>query len=736
MQTITVALLGNANAGKTTLFNTLTSSTEHVGNWHGVTVDAKSKTVEAGGVKYKCVDLPGAYSLTPFSREEAITRDYVLAYKEAVYVNVIDSNNLSKSLYLTLQLIEAGVKVVVVLNMFKEFEKSGKVLDIAKLERLLGVMVVKVSSREKKDIPALLTAVLSTHNSACKADVSKFRKDGDALEYAKNASILAHGFSYINKFRKKELSEIVARRKTGIDDFYIMKLAECDEQVHEMLHLSSSESEIANKASAVLGGMDAVGGVRFKFIDQVLSECVKKTAQAKPYGYSRLDKVFLNKYLSLPLFLLTMLTIFFVTFGCVGSALSSGFEFLVVTLFGGWLTDFVIMIGAPLWVIALVRDAIVSGVGMVISFLPQVVLLFICLSILEEIGYLSRLAYVLEGVFARIGLSGRSVFTLLMGFGCSATAITTVRNLDNENIRKKTAILTPYMSCNAKLPVYVVLGGAFFGVGNVFLIFGLYILGVAVAVLLALVLEHTILKSGRSSFVMEMPPYRVPSLKQVGKVAFVNAELFTVRVGTLILCLSVVVWFLENFTFGFSYVTDHILQTSMLKQIGIYLAPIFEPLGWGSWGAVSAMLCGIVAKEVIISTIGILNGINASEGLSVLKQTLSDPASVVYFTPEAAVSYLVFALLFIPCIAAISSLRREVGVPLTMLACAIQFALAYIVSFVALNLAGLVFRGGAVSAIIGGLAVVGIITAVMLVFNTVHGKRKCTTCANCHKKCF
>ena len=711
MQTITLALLGNANAGKTTLFNTLTSSSEHVGNWHGVTVDTKSHTIKHGSTQYRCVDLPGAYSLTPFSREEAITRDYVLAHKDAVFVNIVDANNIAKSLYLTLQLIETGAKVVVVLNMFGELKKSGRELSCAKLESALGVPVVAVSSRNKKDIPGLISAA----SRACSG---------------------ARKLTYVNSFCKQELVEIVERRKKLDANFYVMKLAEEDTQIYSKLQLTPSEISVAKVAAKTLGGMDEVASARFKFIDAVLKACLIVSGKATPYGKSRLDKVFLNRYLALPVFLAVMLAVFFITFGPLGALLSKGFEFVVVTLVGGWLTDFVIAINAPIWVIALVRDAVVGGVGMVISFLPQVVLLFICLSVLEEVGYLSRLAYVLEGVFARIGLSGRSVFTLLMGFGCSATAITTARNLDNENIRKKTAMLTPYMSCNAKLPVYVVLGGAFFGSDNVLLIFILYLLGVVVAILLSLLLEKTILKSGRASFVMEMPPYRRPSIRQVGKTAIVNAELFTVRVGTIILGLSIIVWVLQNFTFGFTYVTDQVLQTSMLKQVGMVIAPIFAPLGWGDWGAVSAMLCGIVAKEVIISTISILNGIDASSGVELLKQTLSDPASVVYFTPEAIVSYLVFTLLFVPCIAAIGSLRKEIGTGLACLALVIQFVLAYLLSMLSFNLAGVVFRAGTWQVLVSVLAIVVIIIAAVSVFNLVRGKKKCTSCASCTHKCF
>ncbi|MCL2540473.1 MAG: hypothetical protein FWE53_03555 [Firmicutes bacterium] len=435
-----------------------------------------------------------------------------------------------------------------------------------------------------------------------------------------------------------------------------------------------------------------------------------------------------------------MLIIFFITFGPFGAFLSYCFEFVVVRIVGGYLVDLVIAINAPIWIIALVRDAVVGGAGMVIAFLPQIVLLFVCLGVLEQTGYLARVARVFDKFFSKVGLSGQSAFTLLMGFGCTTTAIPTVKNIENKSVRIKTAILTPYMSCSAKLPVYVVLGGAFFGAGNWVLVFGLYLLGVAVAMLLAWIMDKLLLRSvanchcetdlillqtkqsQRLVLLSEgllrlpvsvgrtrndsVPPYKLPSIKAVAKSAADAARHFTERVGTVVLSLTVLVWVLQNFTFGFVYISDPDLEISMLQQIGMILAPVFVPLGWGNWGAVSAMLCGLVAKEAIVSCLGVLS---------------------VSFTPEAVVSFLVFVLLSIPCIAAIVSLRRQVGKQLAWVAMGIQFAAAYLFSFLSYKIACAAFNGDFAGLLFAAFIILLVTVAVFMLIT----RHKCTNCGKC-----
>ncbi len=641
-----VLLVGNPNSGKTTLFNSLTSSNQHVGNWHGVTVDTVQKSFSIAGEEFMLVDTPGIYSLTPLSFEEEVAVKKINERKRKI-INICDQNNLARNLYLSLCLLEQGFDVVVAIN---EIDKKPIFkVDTSALSNILGVPVVQINAQKKVGFDELKTALMSTNTP----------------------------------------------KKLGY------KLPENPEEAAK---------------------------VRYDKIDEILSKCSKRTKQI--YGKSKLDKIFLNKFLAFPCFLLILAGIFYLTFFSLGGWLSDGFGALLSVVTKPILSLIDRCFGQG-FVYELFSSAIFGGLGTVLSFLPQVVLLFFFLSILEDSGYMSRVAFIFEDILGRIGLSGKSVYTLLMGFGCSTSAIMTSRNMDDKHAKIKTAILCPYMSCSAKIPIYTVVGGAFFGVKNIFVIMGLYLLGVVVAITISKILDKTILKSQKQSFILEFPPYRTTSLARVGKILWKNSRDFLIRVGSVMLSMNVIVWLLSNFTFSFKYVPD-CQSASMLECIGRFLSPFFAPLGFGNWAVVSSLLAGLVAKEVVVSSIAMFNGIdiNASKLLSL---SLLSSSSVVHFSSKASVlSFLCFCLLYTPCVASISMLLQEIKTKWTLLSILIQLFSAYIVSFVVFNIAFAM-------EIFGFFKIFGIILAflcVFLAFFVVFRKikrKKCSNCENCNK---
>lgn len=646
-----ILLVGNPNSGKTTLFNALTKADEHVGNWHGVTVDTKQKKFKCGADDCILVDTPGVYSLTELSFEEKVAIDKIKE-KPCKIINLCDQNNLQRNLYLTLCLLEEGCDIVVAINEI-DARQIFKI-DTEKLSKKLGVDVVLVNAEKKIGLEKLKTC-LTKKNNAFK------------LPYAK----------------------------------------------------------------ILTGDYFQDSALRYKYIDEILKDCSTRTKQV--YGKSKFDKYALNKWLAFPIFFLILAGVFYLTFFSLGSFLSD------------ILTMFLDLVSSPVlsfleknfsgsWIYALFSEAIFGGLGTVVSFLPQVMLLFFFLSVLEDSGYLSRVAFLFEDILSKIGLSGKSVYTLLMGFGCSTTAIMTSRNMEDKNAKIKTAILCPYMSCSAKIPIYTVIGGAFFGASNIFYIIGLYVLGVVVALCISKILENTVLKSKEQSFILEFPPYRRTSLKRVCKILWKNMKSFLFKVGSVMVSMNIVVWLLSSFSFSFSYVANT-SDASMLESIGRLLAPIFSPLGFGNWAIVSALLAGLVAKEVVVSSIAMFNGIDASAS-KLLSQSILLSSSVVFFSSQASVvSFLVFCLLYTPCIASISMLLQEIGARWTIVSIIIQLLVAYFVSLVVYNVFFAFEVFGFVKSFVTLLTIVVVLIAICLIVKKLKKSNSCGYCENCDKHC-
>lgn len=711
---LNISLLGNPNVGKTTLYNNLTKSFEHIGNWHGVTVEAKSKTFKYGQDTVTMTDLPGIYSLSVYSSEEAVSRDNVLSGGNDVIINICEVNNLSRNLYLTLQLMEAGAPLILAVNMTDELKLQGKTIDYDKLGRLLGVTVVAISAKYKNNTKELLAAAVKT----ARQNKGKSKKVFYKTEY----------------FRTLPLEKLAAlvkfnAAKAGPDlnaDWCAVKLFENDAFVKQRLMLSDASAAEAKAmtVSAYNGagfgdGESLAAALRYKHIDNITAACVVRK-KSGIHGYSRIDKILLNKYLAFPVFIIIMAAVFYLTFGFIGKFLSGAIGALVNDMAGGAVFGWLVQIGAPEWICCLVRDAVFGGVGSIVTFLPQITLLFLFLALLEDTGYLSRVAYMTDGLFGKLGLSGRSVFTMLMGFGCSTTAVITARNCETEAMRIKTVLITPFMSCSARLPVYAMVAAAFL-FNQWLLIFLLYMLGIAVALIVSRVLDSMPkFKCPKPDFIMEMSPYRLPTAGRVGLIIWTNIRAFLTRVATVVFGLTVIIWVLSNFTFTFAYLPAHPGAISMMQAISSLIAWIFAPLGFGNWRAATALLSGFVAKETIIA---------ALEGIA-----KADIASVLGNDPAAAVSFVVFVLLYVPCISAVSAIRKELGAKLMWVSVFMQLGIAYIVSFMVYWI-GKLFLGGNLGLIIGVLCAAAVLTySGIVLYKTAKKRTLCNNCNSCGLK--
>ena len=731
-----VLLVGNPNAGKTTLFNSLTRSNEHVGNWHGVTVENKKKVFKVADKEFVLVDTPGIYSLCPLSFEEKVAVDTIFERRRKI-INICDQNNIKRNLYLTLCLLESGADVVLAVNEIDK--KPIYKVDYGKLAECLGIEVVGINAEKKFGTEELKSCLLETKNGNGSANKllfkesqkteteQNFEEENEAqferkrefpkrLKYLKNLKIDENLLKNLEKNEKNAI----------FGDFYaILKAYERDENYFSRLGISNCEKIFALVPK---DSVQILAKLRFDFIDEILTKCAVRTDAV--YGKSKFDKILLNKWLAFPIFILILAGIFWLTFFSVGSLFSDLLGSLLETLTNPILKLIENAFGQSA-IYDLFNVAIFGGVGTVLSFLPQVVLLFFFLSLLEDSGYMSRVAFIFEDILGKIGLSGKSVYTLLMGFGCSTTAIMTSRNMEDKNAKIKTAILCPYMSCSAKIPIYTVIGGAFFGANNIFVIVGLYFLGVAVAIAISAILNKTILKSGKQSFILEFPPYRMMSAKRIGKVLWKNVKEFLVRVGTVMVAMNVIIWVLSSFSFTFSYVGGG-AGVSMLETIGRIFAPIFKPLGFGSWAIVSSLLAGLVAKEVVVSSIAMFNGIDVS-AMKLISASILLPTSVVHFASGASVaSFLIFCLLYTPCIASISMLMQEIGGKWTLVSIALQFFAAYVVSFVTYN----IFLAFEVFGFMRPFVTLFVI-AISVVFIVKKSKNGnlCAHCERCQKKC-
>ena len=707
---INVNLVGNPNTGKTTLYNTLTHSHEHVGNWHGVTVEEKSIIYDYKDEKIKIVDLPGIYSLTPLSFEEKVATDFIFQNFDTITINICDASNLQRNLSLTLGLMELGCPIILVVNQIDKRKICN--LDLEGLSKALNIDIVYLNASDKKSVKKLNDCILELNNRIKSGDRREYN-----IDYIKG--LIAKNKESLVKYEQKIINN--SNNNKNLTNLLKIKLLEDDENIKEVLKVDEN-----------LGKAIEVAESRYQYIDNLMAKY--STKRTHIYGQSKLDKILLNKYLALPIFLLFLAFSFYLTFFSIGSFLSDLFSVALEKFISTPLLNFLIdTFGQTSWIISLVEVALIGGVGSILTFLPQVALLFFFLSLLEDSGYLSRVAFVFEDVLSKVGLSGKSVYTLLMGFGCSTTAVLTARNMEDKNSKIKTGLLTPYMSCSAKFPIYTVLGGAFFGANNIFVIIGLYLLGVIIAILLSFILEKTLLKSKQQSFILEFPPYRMMSIKRIFSLLWQNVKLFITRVASLILAMNIIVWLLSNFTITFKFVGEN--GVSMLETFGRLLSPLFIPLGFSSWGLISALIAGLVAKEVIVTSIAMFNGVEENSVLAIQSSIMVSTSAVYFAGASSVISYLVFCLLYFPCLATTSVLIKEIGGKWTFIGVLIEFSIAYLTAFVVYTFARAIEVFGVWKSLLTIIIIFMIILSIYIIINRIKNKKICPYYKKCSKKC-
>ncbi len=658
------ALAGNQNCGKTTLFNALTGSNQHVGNFPGVTVDQKSGEVK-GYKDCSVVDLPGIYSLRTYTQEEIVTRDFILNQKPDGIINIVDATNIERNLYLTLQLLTLRVPMVLALNMMDEVRANGGTVDVQKLSEDLGIPVVPITAAKGEGVSELMDRAVETAKNRVLPKVYDFCAADSPVHRCVHAVV--------------HLIEDHAERLGLPTRFCATKLIEGDEAMADRLELDQNERELLEHCVVQMeteNGLDrnaSLADMRYSFIEKVTADAVVKCQESREHKRSvKLDRVLTGKYTALPVFFGIMLLIFYLTFNVIGQGLSdllaAGIDYVTAGVDGA-LTAY----GINPVVHSLIIDGIFAGVGSVLSFLPIIVTLFFFLSILEDTGYMARVAFVMDKLLRKIGLSGRSIVPMLIGFGCSVPAIMATRTVSSDRDRKMTILLTPYMSCSAKIPIYGFFTAAFFTEHKALVMISLYVLGMAVGVLAALVMKNTAFKGKPVPFVMELPNYRLPSAKSVGLLLWEKAKDFLQRAFTVIFLATVVIWFLQSFDTRLNVVTDS--ADSLLALIGQWLAVLFKPLGFGDWRCATALISGFIAKESVVSTLEVLLGGAAITSL---------------FTVRSAVSFLVFTLLYTPCVAAVATIRRELGSGLkTVGVVVMQCAVAWLAAYAAFLIGGL-----------------------------------------------
>ncbi len=658
------ALAGNQNCGKTTLFNALTGSNQHVGNFPGVTVDQKMGSIR-GSKDCAVVDLPGIYSIRPYTQEEIVTRDFILCNHPDGIINIVDATNIERNLYLTLQLLELRVPMVLALNMMDEVRANGGTIDVQKLSDALGIPVVPISAVKGEGIAELRDRAIET------ADRKELPKVWDFCSENSPVHRCIHAVVHLIMDHAQ---------RAGIPPrFATTKLIEGDEDITARLELDRNEQELIEHSIVQMEtetGLDrnaALADMRYQFIESVVAAAVVKCHESREHRRSvRLDRILTGKYTALPVFFAIMFLVFYLTFGAIGAKLSDwlslGIDALTALVDRG-LTAY----GINPVVHSLIIDGIFAGVGSVLSFLPIIVVLFFFLSILEDTGYMARVAFVMDRLLRRLGLSGRSFVPMLIGFGCSVPAIMATRTLSSDRDRRMTILLTPYMSCSAKIPIYAVFSAAFFPKHAALVMIGLYAAGILLGILVALVLKKTMFRGNPVPFVMELPNYRMPSPKSVGLLLWEKARDFLQRAFTIIFLATIIIWFLQTFDTRLNVVTDS--SDSLLALLGRLLAPIFAPLGFPDWRIATSLVTGFTAKEAVVSTMAVLLGTSVNN---------LGPALSGLFTPLSAASFLLFTLLYTPCVAAVATIRRELGsrlatVGVVLMQCGVAWVVAALV---------------------------------------------------------
>lgn len=659
---LTFGLAGNQNCGKTTLFNQLTGSNQHVGNFPGVTVDRKDGPIR-NQENTLVTDIPGIYSMSPYTSEEIVSREFFLKNRPRGIINIVDATNIERNLYLTLQLIELDIPMVLALNMMDEVRDNGGTIDINLLEDTLGIPVVPISAAKNEGIDELVAHAVH---------VARYRERPGRMDFC-DAEGADGGAMHRCIHSIMHLIEDHAHKYKIPTRFAASKLVEGDKLVEESLHLDQNELEMIEHIISQMeteSGMDrqaALANMRFTFIHKVCDATVVRPHESKEHIRSqKMDKILTGKYTAIPVFAGIMILIFYLTFGLVGKWLSDLLN-LGIGAFTNWVDQLLTLAHVNGVVHSLVIDGIFAGVGSVLGFLPTIVTLFFFLSLLEDSGYMARIAFVMDKLLRKIGLSGRSFVPMIIGFGCSVPAIMATRTLPSERDRKMTVLLTPFMSCSAKMPIYAFFAAAFFPGKGALVMTILYFTGILVGIAFAWILDHTTFRGEPVPFVMELPNYRFPSAKSVGRLIWDKAKDFLTRAFTIIFLATIIIWFLQSFDTHLNIVTDS--KESILALIGSLIAPIFAPLGFGSWKISTALITGFMAKESVVSTLTVLSAIDL-------------------LTPFTAAVFLVFTLLYTPCVAAIASVKRELGgkwaVGVAITQCVIAWIVALIVRLIGL----------------------------------------------------
>ena len=666
-----IALAGNQNCGKTTLFNALTGSNQHVGNFPGVTVEKKEGSIK----KYKeavLVDLPGIYSLSPYTAEEVVTRDFLVKEHPDAIINIVDATNLERNLYLTLQMMELNIPMILALNMMDEVRASGNTIHVKKLSERLGIPVIPISASKGEGIADLLDVVVKT---------IKQKKPTQKLDFCQGEVHRAiHSIAHI--------IEDHAEAAGYPTRFAATKLVEGDEPMFKALDLDMSDIHIIDHIVEQMEenlGTDreaALADMRYTYIEALCAECVVKHQETREQQRSeKIARFLTHTYLGIPIFLLIMMTIFWLTFSVIGAPLQD--------LLSAWIDRFTAMLSNVLiaadvtpWLHSLIINGVCAGVGSVLSFLPIIVLLFFFLSLLEDSGYMARVAFVMDKLLRKIGLSGRSFVPMLIGFGCSVPAIMATRTLSSDRDRKMTIVLTPFMSCSAKLPIYGMITASFFPNHAALVMVSLYVLGIVVAILSGLLLKNTIFQGNSVPFVMELPAYRLPDAKSVLLHMWEKGKDFLHKAFTIIFIASIVIWFLQSFDWRLNMVADS--ANSILASIGSIIAPAFAPIGFNDWRASTALITGFTAKESVVSTLTILTGASSDAQLSAMLTQM--------FSPLSAFSFLAFTILYMPCVAAFAASKRELGsMKEALLTAAYQTLVAYLAALVIFQVGSLIF---------------------------------------------
>ena len=657
--TLTFALVGNQNSGKTTLFNQLTGSKQHVGNFPGVTVERKDGAI-LGHKNTSVTDLPGIYSMSPYSSEELVSRDFVLNSSPKGIINIVDVTNIERNLYLTMQLLETDIPVVVALNMMDEMTGNGGSVDVNLMEAMLGVPVVPISAAKNQGVRELVDHAVHIAKYREKPQRQDFCDENDhdgAVHRCLHAVI--------------HLIQDHAKAAGLPLRFAACKAVEGDELIIGQLELDENEKETLEHITLQMEkerGLDrsaAIADMRFSFINKVSSDCVKKPKESREHTRSaKIDRILTGRYTAIPFFILVMGLVFFLTFNVIGAGLQSLLEMGIEAL-TGVVDRALTAAGVSSILHDLIINGIFEGVGSVLSFLPIIVTMFFFLSLLEDSGYIARVAFVMDKLLRKLGLSGRSIVPLLIGFGCTVPAVMSTRTLPSQRDRKMTILLTPFMSCTAKLPIYAFFVDAFFPHYKALIMIGLYLLSIIIGILVAFLYKKTLFKGEAVPFVMELPNYRLPGAKNTLQLLWEKSKDFLQRAFSVILIATIVVWFLQSFDFRFNYVDDS--QSSILAGIAGFIAPVFSPLGLGDWRIVTSLISGCMAKESVVSVLEVLFG--AQGGVSAA------------MSPLSALSLLVFSLLYTPCVAAVASIRRELGFKWSLYVVAWQCAVAWVAAF-------------------------------------------------------